>query len=113
MERIFRIIWVYKNWIFKFQTFSKAHTQVQNFNCTVIGSIWTFEKDVLTYQIEANRFLRGMVRMLTASMLRLGRSQMKLEEYKSYFTKSDRCSYSAPAKGLFLKAVHYPDGYFI
>lgn len=95
-----------------FQTFSKAHTQVQNFNCTIFKSIWVFEKDVMVYNIEGNRFLRGMVRMLTASMLRLGRGQLTFEEYKSYFSEIKQCTFAAPAQGLFLKAVRYPEGYF-
>lgn len=95
-----------------FQTFSKAHTQVQNFNCTIYKSTWAFEKDAMVYTIEANRFLRGMVRMLTASMLRLGRGQLTLDEYKTYFSKAQRCAFSAPAHGLFLKKVNYPAAYF-
>jgi tRNA pseudouridine38-40 synthase len=95
-----------------FQTFSKAHTQVHNFNCTIFHSVWTFEKDVVVFSIEANRFLRGMVRMLTASMLRLGRCQTTFDEFKTYFTQSRQCLYSAPAHGLFLKNVRYPVQYF-
>jgi tRNA pseudouridine38-40 synthase len=95
-----------------FQTFSKTHTQVHNFNCTIFGSSWTFEKDVVVFSIEANRFLRGMVRMLTASMLRLGRGQTTFNEYKTYFTAGRQCLFSAPAHGLFLKNVNYPAQYF-
>jgi tRNA pseudouridine38-40 synthase len=97
----------------RFQTFSKAHTQVANFNCTILKSTWVFEKDGLVYNIEGNRFLRGMVRMLVASMLRLGRGQLTLEEYKAYFVETQRCAYAAPAHGLFLKKVAYPDAYFL
>lgn len=95
-----------------FQTFSKAHTQVQHFNCAIYKSIWVFEKDTMVYTIEANRFLRGMVRMLTASMLRLARGQFTFEAYKNYFTETQRCPFSAPAHGLFLKCVNYPAHYF-
>lgn len=94
-----------------FQTFSKAHTQVANYNCTILKSIWVFEKDIITYTVAANRFLRGMVRMLTASMLRLGRGQLTLEQYKNYFINTDRCVFSAPAHGLFLKEVQYKPKY--
>jgi tRNA pseudouridine38-40 synthase len=96
-----------------FESFSKAHTQVANYKCTIFKSAWTFEKDLLVYTIEANRFLRGMVRMLTASMLRLGRGQLTLEDYKRYFIDTERCAFSAPAHGLFLKKVSYPHDYFM
>lgn len=95
-----------------FQTFSKAHTQVANHNCTILQSTWAFEKDEMIYTIEANRFLRGMVRLLTGSMLRLGRGQLSLEAYKSFFLETERCSFSAPAHGLFLNQVRYPHHYF-
>jgi tRNA pseudouridine38-40 synthase len=95
-----------------FQSFSKAHTQVHNFNCVITKSIWVFEKDEMLYTIEANRFLRGMVRMLTATMLRIGRGQLSLDEYKRYFTETKQCAFSAPAHGLFLKRVNYPISYF-
>jgi tRNA pseudouridine38-40 synthase len=95
-----------------FQTFSKAHTQVHSFNCTIFGSAWTFERDVVVFSIEANRFLRGMVRMLTASMLRLGRGQTTFNEYMTYFTEGRQCLFSAPAHGLFLKSVRFPAQYF-
>jgi tRNA pseudouridine38-40 synthase len=95
-----------------FQTFSKTHTQVHNFRCSIFKSIWIFEKEYMTYTIEANRFLRGMVRMLTASMLRLGRGQITFEEYQRFFTGGKKCSFSAPGHGLFLKQVRYPAQYF-
>lgn len=96
-----------------FQTFSKAHTQVKNFNCTILKSIWVFEKDAMMYNIEADRFLRGMVRMLTASLLRLGRGQLTIEQFKTYFAADEHCAFSAPPHGLFLKKVAYPQGYFL
>lgn len=91
-----------------FQTFSKAHTQVANYNCNIGHSAWTFEKDAMVYTVEANRFLRGMVRMLTASMLRVGRGQLTIDDFKNYFTQSNRCPFSAPAHGLYLAQVTYP-----
>jgi tRNA pseudouridine38-40 synthase len=95
-----------------FRSFSKAHTQVHNFNCAIFNCAWTFEKDRVVFSIEANRFLRGMVRMLTASMLRLGRGQTTFDEYTTYFTEGRQCLFSAPAHGLFLKNVRYPAQYF-
>ncbi|HLK30983.1 MAG TPA: tRNA pseudouridine synthase A, partial [Puia sp.] len=48
-----------------FTTFSKRRTQVKTFECSMIRSEWVIENDCIVYSVEANRFLRGMVRGLT------------------------------------------------
>jgi len=53
-----------------FTSFSKRNTQVKTFNCIIQESKWGMEGDCLVYYVKANRFLRGMVRALTATMLR-------------------------------------------
>lgn len=92
-----------------FFAFSKTNTQVKNFNCTIYKSQWLQEGDKLIYNIEGNRFLRGMVRLLTASMLKVGRSKISLDEFASMFQYTDKkCGFSVPPDGLFLKKVRFP-----
>jgi tRNA pseudouridine38-40 synthase len=62
----------------------------------------------MTFHIEGNRFLRGMVRLLTASVLQVGRGKLSLKDFENYFKENHRTRYSVPAHGLFLKAVKYP-----
>lgn len=96
-----------------FFAFSKTNTQVKNFNCKIITSEWVqAAEDVYIYSIEGNRFLRGMVRLLTASLLKIGRGHLTLKAFESFFTTDTKCGLSVPADGLFLKAVNYPKGYF-
>jgi tRNA pseudouridine38-40 synthase len=95
-----------------FFAFSKTNTQVKNFNCVIQVSQWIKEGEHLYYNIEANRFLRGMVRLLTASLLKVGRHKMSMEQFKSLFVLETKCGYSVPAEGLFLKRVNYPEKYF-
>jgi len=95
-----------------FFAFSKTNTQVKNFMCTVYESRWVIEEDELYYLIEANRFLRGMVRLLTASLLKIGRHKLSIEEFENLFKATDKCGYSVPAAGLFLHKVRYPENYF-
>lgn len=93
-----------------FTSFSKKHTQVNNFNCSIITSQWLQEDGQLIYNVKANRFLRGMVRGLVATMLRVGREKMPVEEFSQVILSKD-CSnayFDAPAPGLFLVAVEYP-----
>ena len=92
--------------------FSKTNTQVKNFKCTIGVSRWLSEGDNLIYNIEGNRFLRGMVRLLTASILKVGRHKMSIEQFKKLFEEPLKCGYSVPSDGLFLKKVTYPENYF-
>lgn len=95
-----------------FTSFSKRNTQVKTFQCTIILSEWVMENDILVYRIKGNRFLRGMVRALTATMLKVGRQNISLEQLNSIIIAKDctLASFSAPPHGLFLKEVEYPEG---
>jgi tRNA pseudouridine38-40 synthase len=55
-----------------FTSFSKRNTQVKSFTCDMSESYWTIEGECFVYQVKANRFLRGMVRALVATMLKVG-----------------------------------------
>jgi tRNA pseudouridine38-40 synthase len=96
-----------------FFAFSKTNTQVKTFRCTIYKSEWIERDGVLIYNVAGNRFLRGMVRLLTATLLKVGRERLEMEEFKALFeTTTGKCSYSVPPTGLFLKAVNYPKNYF-
>jgi tRNA pseudouridine38-40 synthase len=95
-----------------FFAFSKTNTQVKNFNCLISKSQWTFNEETIYYEIAANRFLRGMVRLITATLLKLGRGKLSLDEFKSLLHANRKCGYSIPAHGLYLKRVIYLENYF-
>ncbi len=94
-----------------FYAFSKTNTQVKNFHCAVFKSQWTVEEERLTYTIEASRFLRGMVRLLTATLLQVGRGKISLAHLESFFLHSIKCGLSLPPQGLYLNSVRFPDHY--
>jgi len=93
-----------------FTSFSKRNTQVKSFICEIQKSEWSFENGCLIYNVKANRFLRGMVRALTATMLRVGRSIIDLREYKNILESKDcmQASFAVPPHGLFLISVELP-----
>ena len=95
-----------------FLPFSKTNTQVKNFNCVIYQAEWYADGDHLTFTIEGNRFLRGMVRLLTATLLQLGRGKIDFAEFTNYFSSERRTVHSVPAHGLFLEKVRYPENYF-
>ena len=93
-----------------FLAFSKRNTQVKTFRCQVLESRWEEANGCLIYHVTANRFLRGMVRGLVGTMLRVARGGMKLDEFVVLLHegKHSTADFSAPAKGLFLMQVRYP-----
>lgn len=93
-----------------FTSFSKRKTQVKTFNCGIIESEWLWQEGLLVYRVKANRFLRGMVRALVATMLKIGREKIDLGEFKKIIESKDAslANFGAPAHGLFLIKVEYP-----
>jgi tRNA pseudouridine38-40 synthase len=95
-----------------FFAFSKTNTQVKNFRCAIQKSVWIEEGDQLIYTIQGNRFLRGMVRLLTATLLKLGRGKLSFNEFQSFFSDDRKCGFSIPSWGLYLRRVNYSQDYF-
>ena len=97
-----------------FTSFSKRNTQVKSFLCEIKESNWLVENECLVYQVKSNRFLRGMVRALTATMLKLGRGKMDLDTFRNIIEARDctLANFAVPAQGLFLIKVSYPPHYF-
>jgi len=93
-----------------FTSFSKRNTQVKTFICQIRQSGWHVENGSLVYTIKANRFLRGMVRALTATMLRAGRGTIDLSQFRKIIEAKDctQASFAVPPHGLFLVAVDFP-----
>ena len=93
-----------------FTSFSKRNTQVKSFKCEIQKSEWNQENDCLVYHVKANRFLRGMVRALTATMLKIGRKKMTINQFRDIIEAKDctKTSFAVPAQGLFLISVVYP-----
>lgn len=93
-----------------FTSFCKKNTQVNNFICEIMKSEWNFENEKLIYIVKANRFLRGMVKGLVGTMLRVGTQKISVDEFMKIF-KSRNCKmadFSVPPHGLFLVKVEYP-----
>lgn len=92
-----------------FTSFSKRNTQVKTFECSITHSHWIKEKGCLIYEVQANRFLRGMVRALAGTMLQVGRNKMNLEGFRSVIESKDctMADFSTPAHALFLVKVNY------
>lgn len=93
-----------------FTSFSKRNTQVKTFICQIQISEWLMENECLVYHVKGNRFLRGMVRALTATMLKVGRGTIGTAEFSRIIEAKDctQASFAVPPHGLFLTSVDYP-----
>jgi tRNA pseudouridine38-40 synthase len=95
-----------------FTSFSKKNTQVKSFLCKVTESKWVLQEDQWVYIVTANRFLRGMVRGLAATLLQVGRGKISIDRFKQIIEakNSTLADFSAPAHGLFLVKVYFSEG---
>ena len=95
-----------------FETFSKRNTQSKTFKCTLYKSEWQEVGDELHYVVWGNRFLRGMVRGLVGTQLRVARGKYFFEEFKAIIESKDcsRADFSVPGHGLYLEQITYPEG---
>lgn len=93
-----------------FTSFSKRNTQVKTYNCNILKSNWSYENNKLVYYIKSNRFLRGMVKGLVGTMLKVGTGKITLQQFKQIIENKDcrNADFAVPAQGLFLINVHYP-----
>ena len=92
-----------------FISFSKRNTQVNNFICSIFKSEWGYENDFLVYNVAGNRFLRGMVKGLVGTMLKMASGKISLEEFNEVITNDNntKTDFPVPSKGLFLISVKY------
>jgi tRNA pseudouridine38-40 synthase len=97
-----------------FGNYAKRHSQVKTFECRILESTWERVGHTYIYHVRANRFLRGMVRALVASMLRVGRKSWSLEQFEDSFSRESqvKADFAAPGWGLFLEEVAYPEKIF-
>lgn len=98
-----------------FEVFCKANTDVNTKLCNVTWSNWTETPTGYEYKVRADRFLRGMVRMIVGMCINVSRDRLSLEEVKLALDNRLRLSldWSVPGHGLYLDHIAYPEGTFL
>lgn len=95
-----------------FSPFCKTNNDLKTLRCNLKESSWetSTNGEELIYRIRANRFLRGMVRLIVGMCLNVGLGKLKLSEVKNALDRQQpiQKSWSVPAHGLFLTGVKYP-----
>jgi len=97
-----------------FESFSKVKTQVNNFNCEVFKAFWQQDGQNTCFIIEANRFLRGMVRAIVGTLLLINENKLQTNSIKDILAMKNRSSAgrSVPPEGLYLTNINYPQHIF-
>ncbi|MEQ9402025.1 MAG: tRNA pseudouridine(38-40) synthase TruA [Cyclobacteriaceae bacterium] len=92
-----------------FECFSKVHTEVNNFDCEIYDVKWTLIETNHLFVVQANRFLRGMIRAMVGTLLDIGCEKSSLDDLQKILRSGDRsmAGRAVPAHGLFLEKVEY------
>ena len=98
-----------------FKCFSRSKTDVKTYDCEVKEAFWEQQGHQLIFHISANRFLRNMVRAVVGTLLDVGTGKCSLSGFQTILDSQDRsqAGSSAPAHGLFLTRVQYPNTIFV
>lgn len=98
-----------------FTSFAKLHTDVKTNNCRIMQAHWDETPQGLVFTIQADRFLRNMVRAIVGTLLLVGRGRLSVADFCRTIELRNRCSAgdSVPASGLFLEDVAYPDDIYL
>ena len=97
-----------------FQSFSKVKTQVNNFICEVYRAHWQQNGSSVVFHIEANRFLRGMVRAIVGTLLMVNEGKIEVNKIHEIVADKNRAKAgrSVSPEGLFLSKISYPNHIF-
>jgi len=111
LNKACRILFNYSD----FTSFSRLHSGTKSNICKIYYAGWEESDNRLVFTIKADRFLRNMVRAIVGTMVEIGSGKMDLKEFEEIILAKDRCKAgkSAPAKGLFLVDIEYPEEIFI
>lgn len=93
-----------------FSCFSKSNTQTFTNNCKIVKAAFEEHEDGLIFTIEADRFLRNMVRAIMGTLVQIGKKEIDLEAFKAVIESKNRskAGQSVPACGLYLVKIAYP-----
>ncbi len=94
-----------------FTAFTPTETEHRSFDRHVLSAEWRGSGDILEFWIEADTFLRHMIRVLVGTMLEVSAGRIDLDQFAELLQGRPRSDAgpTAPAHGLALASVAYRD----
>ena len=99
-----------------FASFCRTNTDVKTTICDLTRAEWKeLGNGHAVFTIAADRFLRNMVRAVVGTLFEVGRGKITKEQFAQVITQHNRCAAgdSAPAEGLYLTHIEYPQDIFL
>lgn len=93
-----------------FKCFSKSNTDVKTYICNLMKAEWEEKNGMLVFTVEADRFLRNMVRAIVGTLLDVGLGKSDIDRVKKIVESRNRSNagVSVPGHALYLTKVIYP-----
>lgn len=97
-----------------FTSFAKLNSNNKTNICHVSHAEWRSEGAWSVFTIRADRFLRNMVRAITGTLVEVGRGKLSPDDFRDIIAARNLslAGSSAPAQGLFLSGIKYPQNIF-
>ena len=95
-----------------FRAFCKASPPPDHYECQVTAAAWQRQGDELVFEIEANRFLRHMVRVLVGTLAEVGEGRRRPADFEGLLgaaAERDDAGPTAPARGLCMLWIRYDE----
>jgi tRNA pseudouridine38-40 synthase len=93
-----------------FYPFCKKGSDADHYRCTITHAQWSnWDGRGLQFHVSANRFLRGMVRLMVGACVEVGKGKITMEQLKEALDQQTDLPrpLSVPAHGLFLSQIMY------
>lgn len=99
----------------EFDAFCNHHPEPDSFTCNVLECCWRQQREELIFEIEANRFLRHMVRIIVGTLVEIGTGRRAPRDIFRLLGQGDGgrkagrgdAGPTVPARGLCLLRVAY------
>lgn len=105
LNEISKVLWGRRD----FTSFSRKLEGNKNSVCTIYNTHWKKTNGAIIFFIEADRYLRGMVRAITGTLIKVIDLENPEKELEKIIEAKDRqaAGQSVPPQGLFLYKVRY------